>query len=188
MPDLSLNIRYLLWKKGVPRAEWKKKLSELLGWNEGRAEELLEGDEALRSSELKILAKFGGVSEKDLTSKDLPQADKVDIFHENLSFLIDLLPHGEKKRFADKLGVDATTISRWKNGSQHPTKRKLIAIARYFGLLEDVDLAAESVFLSSGPVGEAEIKKWLQQRIVQLNSSELSALSPALLKLLKEHR
>ncbi len=48
----------------------------------------------------------------------------LDLFHENLSFLIDLLPHGEKKRFAEKLGVDATTISRWKNGAQKPTKAK----------------------------------------------------------------
>ncbi len=56
MSDLSLNLRYLLWKKGIPRAEWGKKLSELLGWDEGRAEELLEGDETLRNSELLTIA------------------------------------------------------------------------------------------------------------------------------------
>jgi transcriptional regulator with XRE-family HTH domain len=180
MPDLCLNIRYLLWKMSIPRSEWGKKLSDLLGWSEGRAEELFEGNEIPRNSELKTLAKFGGVSEKDLTSKDFLQADRVDIFHENLSFLIDLLPHGEKKHFADKLGVDATTISRWKNGSQHPTKRKISAIIRYFSLSEDTDLMAVPVFLSLGPIGEAEVRKWLHQQIDQLDSSTLQDLLPAL--------
>ncbi len=186
MADLSLNIRYLLWKKGIQRVEWGKKVSELLGWEEERAEELLKGDEALRNSELKTLAKFGGVSEKGLKSKDLLQADKVDIFHENLAFLIDLLPHGEKKRFADKLGVDATTISRWKNGSQHPTKKKLVTIIRYFGLPDNIDLAVVPAFLSSRPIGEAAIRKWLHGRIDQLYGASLQELFPALEKLLKD--
>ncbi len=135
---------------------------------------------------IKTLAKFGGVSEKDLTSKNLLQTDKVDIFHENLAFLIDLLPHGEKKRFADKLGEDATTISRWKNGSQHPTKRKITAIFRYFGLPDTIDPAMVPVFLSSRSIGEAAIRKWLHGRIDQLHGASLQDLFPVLEKLLKD--
>lgn len=185
MPDLCLNVRFLLWKKGVARAGWVSKLEALLGWTEDAAERFLTGETgALGDKDLKALARFGGVAESDLTSKDLLAAAKLDLFHENISFLIDLLPHGEKKRFAETLGVDATTISRWKNGAQHPTKRKLIVVLRYFGLPDGTDLATLPVFLIPTPIGTAEMRSWLHERIEQLSAEVLRGLFPALGKLL----
>jgi len=186
MPDLCLNVRFLLWKKGIARAEWPAKLATILSWAEDAAELFLAGESGtLGDKELKSLARFGGVAEIDLTAKDLLAAADLDLFHENLSFLIDLLPHGEKKRFAEKLGVDATTISRWKNGTQKPTKRKLIAILRYFGLPNEIDLASAAVFLSSGPVGTAELRKWLHRQIEGLDGDLLLGLYPAFTRLLR---
>lgn len=185
MPDLCLNVRFLLWKKGVARAEWALKLASLFGWSEDTTEAFLTAESGtLGDKELKALARFGGVTEGDITSKDLLVAASLDIFHENISFLIDLLPHGEKKRFAEKLGVDATTISRWKNGAQKPTKRKLTTILRYFGLPNETDLASAAVFLSSGPVGTVEMRKWLHRQIEKLDGDLLHGLYPALSRLL----
>ncbi|MHB8834932.1 MAG: helix-turn-helix domain-containing protein [Candidatus Methylomirabilia bacterium] len=185
MPDLCLNIRFLLWKKGVVRAGWVAKLEALLGWTEEAAERFLTGETgALGDKDLKALARFGGVADGDLTAKDLLATANLDLFHENLSFLIDLLPHGEKKRFAERLGVDATTISRWKNGAQKPTKRKLAAILRYFGLPNETDLASAAVFLSSGPIGTAELREWLHGQIERLEGDLLLGLYPALSRLL----
>jgi len=186
MPDLCLNVRFLLWKKGVARAEWVSKLAALLGWTEVAAESFLTGESAvLGDKELKALVRYAGVSEADITSKDLLVAASLDIFHENVSFLIDLLPHGEKKRFAEKLGVDATTISRWKNGAQNPTKRKLTAILRYFGLQNETDLSSLPVFLSAGPVGTVETRYWLHVRIDRLDAVILQGLFPALARLVR---
>jgi len=186
MPDLCLNVRFLLWKKGVARAEWASKLAALLGWSDDAAELFLTGESgALGDKELKSLARFGGVAEGDLTAKDLLAAANLDLFHANLSFLIDLLPHGEKKRFAEKLGVDATTISRWKNGAQKPTKRKLTAILRYFGLQDETDLSSVPVFLSAGPVGTVETRNWLHVRIDRLDAEILQGLFPALSRLVR---
>lgn len=186
MPDLCLNVRFLLWKKGVVRAEWPSRLAALLGWSEDAAERFLTGEiGALGDKELKSLARFGGVAASDFTAKDLLAAAELDLFHENLSFLIDLLPHGEKKRFAEKLGVDATTISRWKNGTQKPTKRKLAMVLRYFGQPDGTDLASVPVFLSAVPVGISEMRTWLHGRVDRLEADDLRNLFPAFARLLK---
>lgn len=186
MPDLCLNVRFLLWKKGVARAEWAHKLTALLGWSEETTEAFLTTESStLSDKELKTLSRFGGVADGDLATKDLLATANLDLFHENLSFLIDLLPHGEKKRFAEKLGVDATTISRWKNGAQKPTKRKLTAILRYFGLPDWTDLAVEPVFLSAGPIGTSEMRDWLHVRIRNIDGEVLRGLFPAFARLLK---
>jgi transcriptional regulator with XRE-family HTH domain len=103
-------------------------------------------------------------------------ATNLDLFHENHSFLVDLLPHGEKKRFAMKLGVDATTISRWKSGAQHPTKKKTLKILRYFLLPEDTDLMVAPVFLSATPVGTGEMRDWLHGQIDTLSAESLRDL------------
>lgn len=186
MPDLCLNVRFILWGKDVARAEWPSKLATLLGWAEDAAEIFLTGESStLGDKDLKALARFGGVTEGDLTAKDLLATANLDLFHENISFLIDLLPHGEKKRFAKKLGVDATTISRWKNGVQKPTKRKLAMILRYFGQSEGTDLASVPVFLSAVSVGTAEMRTWLHGRIDRLEADDLRNLFPAFARLLK---
>lgn len=185
MPDLCLNVRFLLWKKGVARAEWAPKLASLLGWSEDTAESFLTAESGtLGERELKALARLGGVTEGDLTSKDLLTTANLDLFHENLSFLIDLLPHGEKKRFAEKLGVDATTISRWKNGAQKPTKKKVSAILRYFFLADDSDLEQVPLFLSAAPVGADEMRAWIRVKIEGLSVDVLRDLLPAFRKLL----
>lgn len=185
MPDQCLNVRFLLWKKGVARAEWPAKMAALLDWPEDNAETFLAGaTESFSDKEVKVLARFGGVSEGGLISVDLLASANLDIFHENLSSLIDLLPHGEKKRFAEKLGVDATTISRWKNGAQRPTKRKLAAIVRYFGLPDETVLTSDPIFLSAGPVGTSEKRLWLHRRIDKLDGGILQGLFPAFARLL----
>lgn len=186
MHDLSLNARFILWKQDVPRAEWASKLSALLGWSEATAESfLVRSSTVLSAKEAAALARFGGVSEADLASKDLLVAAKLDLFHENISFLMDLLPHGEKKRFADKLGVDATTISRWRNGTQKPTRRKLPVIVRQFGLPDGTNLLVEPVFLSAGPIGVEEMRNWLHARIEKTDGDVLRGLFPAFARLLK---
>lgn len=179
------NIRYLLWKEGEERGNWEVKLSSWLGCTLDRATALLEGeDKPLTAKEGKLLTRKAGLKAGEL-SGDLPTAHEVDILAENIRFLINTLPHGEKKKFAAKLGIDVTTVSRWIKGAQRPTKTKLKQIVNYFGLPPDTDLEGEAVFLWTGPISESQMKDWISARIEHLNGKTIREIFPALRKLLK---
>jgi len=186
MDRLARNIRYLLWKEGADRKDWQSKLAEWLGCSLQRAEELLEGNgNALTPKEKKTLEKAMGLAPEGL-SGDLLEKHDGDILVENIRHLIDGLPHGQKKEFAAKLGVDVTTVSRWIGGAQHPTKKKLEEIGKYFGLPPGTDLDSEAIFLWTEPISESQMKSWVTERIQQADGKTLREVFPALRKLLKK--
>ncbi len=146
----------------------------------------MEGEgEDLTPKEKKALEKRTGLSPEGL-SGDLLEKHGGDILVENIRHLIDGLPHGQKKEFAAKLGVDVTTVSRWIGGAQHPTKKKLKEIGKYFGLPPGTDLDSEPIFLWTDPVSEAQIKNWLMEQIQQIDGKTLREIFPALRRLLKK--
>jgi transcriptional regulator with XRE-family HTH domain len=185
MDELQRNIRYLLWKGDVDRKDWPSRLAEWLRCPLQRVEELLEGNgEALTSKEKKALGKATGLAPEEL-SGDLLEKHDGDILVENIRHLIDGLPHGQKKEFAAKLGVDVTTVSRWIGGAQRPTKKKLEEIGKYFGLPPGTDLDSEAIFLWTDPVSETQMKSWLMEQIQHIDGKTLREVFPALRRLLK---
>ena len=185
MDGVTRNIRYLLWKEGEERRNWKTRLSVWLGCSPERAADLLEGDgEALTAKEGEILAQKTGLKIGEL-SGNLLAVHGVDVLTENIRHLIDTLPHGQKKKFAAKLGIDVTTVSRWLNGAQRPTKTKLKQICNYFGLPPDTDLEAEDVFLWTRPIGESQIKNWISEKVAQLDGKTLREMYPTLKRLFR---
>ncbi len=186
MDRLSSNLRYILWKQGLDRKEWPEKLAGWLGCDLRRAEDLLEGEaDGLRPEEKKGLAHVAGVESEDLQSADLIARDHVDALVANIGYLVGSLPHGGQRKLADELRVDVTTVSRWRTGDQRPARTKLKGICRHFGLPPGTDLESEPVFLSLYPVGNAEMKKWLHERIDHLGPDALRHLFHALRRLLK---
>src|SRR4030067_2365162 len=173
MDRVARNIRYLLWKEGGEREHWGVKPSSWLGCTLERATARVEGEgKPLTAKEGELLARKAGLEAGEL-SGDLPTAHQVDILAENIRFLINTLPHGEKKKFAAKLVIDVTTVSRWINGTQRPTRTKLRQIGNYFGLPPDTNLQDEEVFLWTGPIGESQIKSWISDRVAQLDGKTL---------------
>jgi len=186
MDGLKRNIRYLLWKEGTERKDWRSKLAEWLGCPLQRAEDLLEGEGGnLTPKEKKALEKATGLAPEDL-SGNLLEKHGGDILVENIRHLIDGLPHGQKKEFAAKLGVDVTTVSRWIGGAQRPTKKKLEEIGKYFGLPPGTDLDSEAIFLWTEPISESQMKNWVTERIQQADGKTLREVFPALRRLLKK--
>jgi transcriptional regulator with XRE-family HTH domain len=184
MDRLARNIRYLLWKEGADRRDWPSKLAEWLGCSLQRAGDLLEGEgEDLTSKEKKALEKTTRLAPEEL-SGDLLEKHDGDILVENIRYLIDGLPHGQKKEFAAKLGVDVTTVSRWIGGAQRPTKKKLGEIGRYFGLPPGADLITEAIFLWTEPISEGQMKRWIMEKIQQVDGKTLREIFPALKKLI----
>jgi transcriptional regulator with XRE-family HTH domain len=145
----------------------------------------LEGEgEDLTSKEKKALEKATGLAPEE-HSGDLLEKHDGDILVENIRHLIDGLPHGQKKEFAAKLGVDVTTVSRWIGGAQRPTKKKLEEIGKYFGLPPGTDLDSEPIFLWMEPISESQMKSWLMEQIQHIDGKTLREVFPALRRLLK---
>ena len=152
-----------------------------------RAEELLEGygvTVSLTAKEKKMLAASTGLKPEDL-SADLLRKNAINVFAENIRHLAGTLPHGVKKEFAAKVGVDATTVSRWIGGAQRPGKKKLNEICRYFGLPAGTDLDADAIFLGLDPVSEAQVRSWIFEKIEQMDGKTMKEIYPALKRLLK---
>ena len=186
MDRLARNIRYLLWKEGADRKDWPSKLAEWLRCPLQRAEDLLAGEgEDLTSKEKKALEKATRLAPEGL-SGDLLEKHNGDVLVENIRHLTDGLPHGQKKEFAAKLGVDVTTVSRWIGGAQRPTRKKLEAIVRYFGLPPGIDLESEAIFLWTEPISESQMKSWITENIQKANGKMLRDVFPALKRLLKK--
>ncbi len=187
MADLTRNVRFLLWREGVAREKWWSKLAEWLGCPETRAAEILEGyvgPSTLTSKEKKSLAAATGMQSDEL-SADLVRKNAVNVFAENVRFLIGTLPHGAKKEFAAKVGVDATTVSRWIGSAQRPGKKKINELCRFFGLPAGTNLDTEPIFLGLDPVSESQIRNWVSDKVKQMDGKMLREIYPALKRLLK---
>jgi len=109
-----------------------------------------------------------------------------DALRQNLRRLVGSLGSGGQKRLAQDLGFDPTTVSRWYRGKHRPNPANLDKLRSYFGLPEGTDLRTEPIYASTAPVGEAEQKAWLHERINRLDADALRDLFPALERLLSE--
>ena len=146
----------------------------------------MEGEgEDLTSKEKKALEKATKLAPEDF-SGDLLDKHGEDILVENIRHLIDGLPHGQKKEFAAKLGVDVTTVSRWIGGAQRPTKKKLEKIGKYFGLPPGTDLDSDEIFLWTKPISESQMKSWVTENIQKADEKTLREIFPVLKRLLKQ--
>ena len=173
-------------KEGVEGKDWPSKLAEWMGCPLLRAENLLEGRwEALTLKEKKALSNATKLAPEDL-SGNLLEKKGIDILLENIRHLINSLPHGQKKEFDAKMGVDVTTVSRWISGAQRPTKKKLQEIGKYFGLPPGTDLDYDPIFLWTEPISESQMKSWITETIQQTDGKTLKEIFPALRRLLKK--
>jgi transcriptional regulator with XRE-family HTH domain len=185
MNGLNRNIRYLLWKEKAERKDWPSRLSKWLNCPLPRAEELLEVERVeLTLKEKKTLAKATGISPDDL-STDLLERQGVNILVENIRYLLNGLPHGQKKELAASLEVDVTTVSRWIGGAQRPSRKKVEEISKYFGLPPGIGLDSEPIFLWTEPTSESQMRSWIKERIQQADGKTLREIFPALRRLLK---
>ena len=184
--NLTLNIRFLLWRDGVKRDEWAAKLAELIECDISRAHEILGSAVDLEPQEVAIIAKAYKVTVNKLRTQNLVSEEKTDVLSANIRHLIDGLAHGQRKQFAAELEVDVTTVSRWSTAAQRPTKTKLKRICDYFGLPVATNLESDPVFLSLDPVTGNEMKRWLHEQIEGLDSDTTRNMFPALQRLLKK--
>lgn len=188
--QISRNVRYLLWRKAVPRERWGLWLLGRTSLTRHAVTGLVRGetdDTSIPVEELRELARALDVDEEgeSLRYSDLA-AEGVNVLVENLRFLFDSLGRGGKKVVAIELGVDPTTISRWLCASCEPHPGSMHQLVAYFGLPAGTDLREDTVFLSAEPVSLTEQKKWVHDRVLSLGAKEFRELYPALRRMLEE--
>jgi len=182
MRQSARNLRYLLWKNDVDRQQWPDQLAAWARCSRHRATELLE-DGAMTSIEQRTISEALDLPEETIQFSDLLGEDnKVNVLDENVRYLLGDLHHGEKKRLATAIGVDETTISRWTHRGQVPRTKHVEALGQYFDL--SVDLRVEPVFLWTDPVTDRQRRRWLRERIDDIQPERLRELFKALERLL----
>ncbi len=185
MRYVVLNLRFLLWRNEVDRANWPDHLVTHLRYERCRAEELLQGS-VPRVEERDRIADFFGVSREVLETVNLVEQEaELDVVGENLRRLIGGLDHGDRKRLAEVIGVRPGTISRWQR-DQPPSEPNLRELCRYFRLPSVEYLREEPIFLSPAPISTAEQRAWIRERANRLDAVALQSLFPALERVMGE--
>jgi transcriptional regulator with XRE-family HTH domain len=187
--QVSLNVRFFLWRREVPRPEWTLWLSQRTSLGREVIWRLVSGeleDAKLTDTQLGELAAALGLDDAEgLRFSDMLH-EHANVLQENLRYLFGSLEHGRKKILAKEMGVDPTTISRWLNGAYPPQTPSLGRLVSCFGLPEGTNLREDPVFLSAEPVAVLERRKLIRERIDALSEKEFRELYPALRRLLEE--
>jgi hypothetical protein len=113
---VSQNTRYLLWREGIPQALWLSELRARLSAIDRTAISNLLTQGAADRDVLSALALVFKVDVQNLIASDLLARDRVDVFKENLKYLLGCLQRGGKKPLAAYLTVNRTTLSKWLSG------------------------------------------------------------------------
>jgi transcriptional regulator with XRE-family HTH domain len=185
---VSRNLRYHLWRTTPDQTRWPGEVSRRLRkpWPTERVEALLEGRKLTDREIVDLVRSFETeIDEETLQLGDLVLDSKTDVLRENLRYLIGTAEHGEKQKIAEALGVVATTISRWLNGTNRPPAGQQETIARHFGLPPSTNLEADCLFLAYGPLSLQSRRRWLRERVDELTLDEMRDLFPALQRLFR---
>lgn len=183
-----LNLRWLMRKRFADPSIWAVELNKLtrtyLGFS--RACGLLLGPEAKRETpeEIRLLAEVFKVESEELVSVPLYTRDS-SIFRENISYLVESIPHGQKETVAKAIGITAPQFSRWASGEIKPRKANLRKLLKLHGIDQDLDLTSIPVFLAMEPLSGFDQRRWVANRVQDLPAAEIAKIYPALRKLLR---
>ena len=189
--QISQNLRFLLFRKAIPRENWLKWVQKNTSIPAGRLNALVSkrlDDSEIGEAELQQLAKALGLPEdaEELRFSDLVSDSQLKVLAENLRYLLDECPRGGKKQLAETLQVTPTTVSRWLGESTGISSRQLSKLNQYFVLPADVDLRLYPLFLDVEPAAVSQRRKWVLDHLQALTDDEFQSLYPALKRLLED--
>jgi transcriptional regulator with XRE-family HTH domain len=191
--QVSLNVRFRLWWRAVPRQDWVAWLAERTGFGVRFSVALLRAqvaDESVTPHQLEAISRALEFSDdgSELLFHDLLHDSHTNVFTENLKFLFDGEGRGSKKNLAETQDIDPTTISRWLSGVTEPEGPNLEKLASYFQLPWGTDLRKNPIFLSLEPVSSQAKRNWVRDHLDKLSEEELQDLYPALRRMLEQDR
>lgn len=176
------NLRYLLWKREPGhREKWRDLVCTWAYVDPFRAKKLLHGAEP-KEHEIQRIADTLNLEQETLLYSRLLKPSE--ILFRNIDYLFDGLDHGMKGEYANLLGVDLSTISRWRRGKARPTRSHIDKLGAKFLLDPELNLEDQPLFLSPTPTSVAVLRVWIKTKIDQLTPVELHELFPAFRRLL----
>ena len=178
----AMHLRLRLWERRVPRPQWVREISRVLGCGMDRARALLS-HETPDETERSLLVERFDLDEHTFTFAP-PVFDPDFLVTQNIAYLLESLQHGGKRRLAEHMRVDPATVSSWATSKRTPRRSNLDTLRRYFGLPSSIDLEREPLFLGDDPVTDIQRKRWVAERLAALDREVFKDLFPALQRLL----
>lgn len=193
------NLRYLLWQQsrtarrrrrvdehgsaarelGDDRQEWLGLAMTWIGCDRARACELILGKgRPAELDEMNSVAVRNNHELEMIANHRLLKPPEILCW--NIDYLFAGLPHGARGQFAQAIGIDVSTISRWRRGVARPTRNHITILREQFALDVGTDLESQPLFLSPTPVSMSQRRDWLKRRIDRMSPRELNELFPAL--------
>ncbi len=106
------------------------------------------------------------------------------ILAKNLHYLLNSIKHGSNILFTEAIGVNPSTLTRWKQGKTMPDKYALSQIAHYFGFPDSSYLKTKLLFLNIDAVSLQQKKDECKRMIDSLDRESFEIIFPAICKLL----
>jgi len=185
LPQVSLNLRYQLYKEKHDPARWEDVAAKKLKIGLYRMRSIMNGDESLSPDEQEAVAEWCGRSVDDIGSAPIYPADTEGMTKENLRFLIGSLKgRGGQKQFSESLGVRPEQVTRWKKGGVIPHGSNLRDLLKFFSLDADLDLGKTPLFLANFPIHGVAQKDWIIQRLQEMPHEQLAPHFPSISKLI----
>ena len=103
-------------------------------------------------------------------------------FQLNIVTILDQLEHGEKAKVAAALGVNASTMTRWRKGTM-PGAEMLRKISSYFGLESPEMLTEGYLFYRLEPATVQEKRQNISEALQAMDNKTFEAMYPALERL-----
>ena len=209
MSILSENVKTLIWKiKGpLPKedyAEYIEYIARECKMPEEHFRAVLRGEAVLANTELGVLLSFFREEDKYLGDKkldddklqitkfletnmveELTKREKEELLERNLQYLLKTLTRGNNVKFIKEIGVNPSTVSRWKQGLTKPDKYSQANICRYFGYHDTAVLRNSYILFGLEPVSCEQKKQRIKEMIESMDKDTFESIYPALEKLLK---
>ncbi len=200
MDYLAENMRFLIWATKQRRRNSNQTYSDYIEELSGkchigtdRFRKILSGDASATSNEVEnIKREFAHFDEEharfldtDYLYRESIEDRKSELVQENILYLLNSIPWGNNQEFVEELGIQASTLTRWKNGAMKPSKYYQSKICKYFGVPDVDGLKTEFLFLGLSPTTVTEKKLHLKRLLDSIDREKLEAMYPAIVKLLE---
>ena len=197
LSDLADNVKVLLWQnkedfssKSYP--EYIDFVAKQCGMTPAHFRDILRDEaEASDQDEKRIRDFFSDYNDRlsairyEFLFRDFIKQSADDILAENLRYLLKTIEYGENAEFVEAIGINPSTLSRWKQGKTKPDKYAQKQIAQFFGLNDSEVLRTELLFLDLEPVSTQQKKQACKKMIDDMDRKSFDAIYAALKKVLK---
>lgn len=197
MNDLAENVKVLLWQNKGEFPSWTYGeyidfVAKQCGMTSDHFRDILRDDaEATDVEEKRIRDYFSddydnlaAIRHEFLFTRLVDQCSD-EIITRNLQYLLSMLEHGENAEFVKIIGVNPSTLTRWKQGKTKPDRYAQKQIATFFGLKDAESLWKDLLFLDLEPVTTQQKKNECKKLIDNLDRKYFEAIYVALKKVLK---